>query len=370
MSRLAILAAGGTGGHMFPAQSLAEELLRRGWRVALASDERGLRYAGAFPATVERQQLAAATTARGGLTTKLAAPVTLVRGVIQATAWMRKIQPDIVIGFGGYPAAPSMAAATLLRIPRLIHEQNGVLGRANNLFASRAHALACGIGIPENAPASVPAFEVGNPIRDAARAVIDHPYQPPTADGPINLLIFGGSQGASVLSDLLPPALSFLPDEMRARIRVTQQARTMEIESLETRYSAADITQVEAAHFFDDMPGRVAGAHLVIARAGASTCAELAAIGRPSILVPLPTAASDHQTANARWLENAGAAVLAPQGDLTPEKLGKHVESLLSDPARLAQMATAAKSRAHPNAASALADLVIRIADDPKSVRP
>lgn len=367
MSRLAVLAAGGTGGHMFPAQALAEELLRRGWRVALASDERGLRYADGFPAAVERRQLRSATTARGGITAKLAVPVTLLRGTWQARGWFRDAAPSAVVGFGGYPAAPAMAAASLLGIPRMIHEQNGVLGLANRLFARRAHALACGIGIPSNAPSGVPAFEVGNPIRDAAREAMKTDYASPEG-GPINLLVFGGSQGASVLTELLPPALSFLPDAMRARISVTQQARSLEIEGLRERYDAADITQVEAAPFFADMPGRIAIAHLVVARAGASTCAELAAIGRPSILIPLPTAASDHQTANARWLENAGGAMLAAQDGLTPETLGKVLHTVLSDDARLTAMANAARMAGKPDAAQDLADLVERIADDPGSL--
>lgn len=357
MTRHAVLAAGGTGGHMYPAQSLAEELLRRGWRVTLASDARGMRYAGGFPDAVARQELHAATTARGGITARLAAPVTLLRGVMQARRWMRADRPDAVIGFGGYPAAPSMAAAISLGIPCLIHEQNNVLGRANRLFVKRVQVLACGIGVPVNTPTGVRAVEVGNPVRDAALAVSGRAYAPPM-EGPIRLLVFGGSQGASVLSDLLPPALSFLSDDLRARLQVTQQARTLEIAPLEENYAAADITQVEAAPFFDDMPERIAGAHLVIARAGASTCAELAVIGRPSILIPLPTAMSDHQSANAGWLADAGASVAVAQPGLTPEALGRVIGEVLGDPARLSAMATAAKQIARPDAAGRLADLV------------
>lgn len=355
--RHAVLAAGGTGGHMFPAQSLAEELLRRGWRVTLASDARGMRYAEGFPEAVARQQLHAATMARGGITAKLAAPVTLLRGVLQARQWMKADPPDVVIGFGGYPAAPSMAAAISLGIPRLIHEQNNVLGRANRLFVKRVQMLACGIGVPHNTPGGVRAVEVGNPVRDAALAVSGRDYASP-GDGPVRLLVFGGSQGASVLSEMLPPALSFLPDALRARINVTQQARSLEVVPLEENYAAADITQVEAAPFFDDMPERIANAHLVIARAGASTCAELAIIGRPSILIPLPTAMSDHQSANAAWLAEAGASVVAPQPGLTPEALGREIAALLGDPARLSAMANAAKAAGRPDAAMRLADMV------------
>jgi len=342
---------------MFPAQSLAEELLRRGWRVTLASDARGMRYAGGFPEAVARQELAAATTARGGITAKIAAPVTLLRGVLQARRWMKADRPDAVIGFGGYPAAPAMAAAVMLGVPRLIHEQNNVLGRANRLFVRRVQILACGIGVPGNTPAGVRAVETGNPVRDTALAAAGQAYAPPV-DGPVTLLVFGGSQGASVLSDLLPPALSFLPDALRARIHVTQQAREGEIAELTDNYDAADITHVEAAPFFDDMPRRIAGAHLVIARAGASTCAELAVIGRPAILIPLPTAMSDHQSANADWLAAAGAAIAVPQAGLTPEALGTIIGDALADPARLSRMADAAQGIARPDAGSALADLV------------
>lgn len=355
-ARHAVLAAGGTGGHMFPAQALAEELLRRGWRVTLASDGRGMRYAGGFPAAVERREIASATNARGGLTARLAAPVTLLRGTMRARAWMRGDRPGVVVGFGGYPAVPGMAAAASLGIPRVIHEQNNVLGRANRLLVRGVHALACGMGVPGNAPAGLRTVEIGNPVRDAALAVAGRAHAPPD-DGPVNLLVFGGSQGASVLSDLLPPALSFLPDALRARIRVTQQAREGEIAALTDNYAAADIVHVEAAPFFEDMPERIARAHLVIARAGASTCAELAVIGRPAILIPLPTAMSDHQSANAAWLAAAGAAIALPQGGLTPEALGRTVGELLDDPARLAAMAGAAASAARPDAAARLADL-------------
>ncbi len=361
--RYAVLAAGGTGGHMFPAQALAEELLRRGWRVALASDARGMRYAGGFPAEVECRELHAATVTRRGLTAKLAAPVTLLRGIAQARKWMRNDRPEAVIGFGGYPAAPAMAAAIALGIPRIIHEQNGVLGRANRLFVRRAHVLACGIGIPTNAPTGVRTVEVGNPVRDTARAAMGQDYAPPNG-GPVRLLVFGGSQGASVLSDILPPALSFLSDDLRARIMVTQQAREPEIAALRDCYEAADIESVEAAPFFDDMPQHIVDSHLIIARAGASTCAELAVIGRPSVLIPLPTATSDHQTANARWLEGSGASVAVVQGGLTPQALGTIIGDLLADPMRLSSMAAAARSIGKPDAAEALADLVVEISGE------
>ena len=358
MSRHAVLAAGGTGGHMFPAQALAEEMLRRGWRVTLASDARGMRYADGFPEPVERRELDAATTARGGLTARLAVPGTLLRGILQARRWMGRERPDAVAGFGGYPAIPAMAAAVSLGIPRVIHEQNNVLGRANRLFVRRVHALACGTGVPRNAPGGVRTVETGNPVRDAALAVAGRPYAAPDGKGPVRVLIFGGSQGASAFSDLMPAALAMLPDAVRPRLHVVQQVRQGEIELLESAYAAAGIERVEAAPFFADMPERIASAHLVIARAGASTCAELAVIGRPAILIPLPTAMSDHQSANADWLASAGAAITVPQPGLTPEMLGGIVGEALGDPERLSRMAGAARDIARPDAAARLADLV------------
>ena len=356
MSKLAVLAAGGTGGHMFPAQSLAEELLRRGWRVALATDKRGLAYSGGFPDGVERRALKAATPSRGGLLAKIAAPLALFSGTLEALKWFREGRPDVVIGFGGYPAAPATAAAIRMKIPRIIHEQNAVLGRANKLFVKRVDLLACGIGKPLNTPDGVQSVIVGNPIRDAALAVSDMPYLP-VAEGAINLLAFGGSQGAKALSDTVPRALALLPEPVRRRLKVTLQVRDDGLAAAQAVLSDAGIT-AEAAAFFDDMPQRIAGAHLVIARAGASTCAELSAIGRPAILVPLPSATGDHQTANARSLEEGGGAILLPESQMSAQGLSDTMAALFADPARLVQMAAQAKTHGRPAAASDLADLV------------
>ena len=356
MSKFAVLAAGGTGGHMFPAQSLAEELLRRGWRVALATDKRGLTYAGGFPETVERRALKAATPARGGLLAKIAAPIALFSGVLEAISWFKEDRPDAVIGFGGYPAAPATAAAIRLSVPRIIHEQNAVLGRANKLFVKRVDLLACGIGKPTNTPSGVETTIVGNPIRDTALAFADVPYAP-IKDGPINLLAFGGSQGSKALSDTIPNALAGLPEALRARLRVTLQVREAGLDAAKDQLAQANIP-ADVAPFFEDMPKRISEAHLVIARAGASTCAELTAIGRPAILIPLPSAMGDHQTANARTLEQANGATLLPESEMSAQSMTDLIASLLNDPARLSQMAAAAKTLGRPTAATDLADLV------------
>jgi UDP-N-acetylglucosamine--N-acetylmuramyl-(pentapeptide) pyrophosphoryl-undecaprenol N-acetylglucosamine transferase len=357
---LLTIAAGGTGGHMFPAQALAEAMLARGWRVALASDARGLRYAGGFPAAVTRREVSSATFARGGLAAKIAAPALIGAGALAARRWFLSDRPACVAGFGGYPSIPALAAAWMLGLPRLIHEQNGVLGRVNRHFAPRVDAVACGTWPLKNPPRGARLIDMGNPVRPAVAALAAAPYAPP-ADGPVELLVFGGSQGASAFARLVPAALAALAPGLRARIRLTQQAREGEGDALRAALAAAGLT-AEIAPFFDDMPRRMARAHLVICRSGASTVAELAVIGRPSILIPLPAAMDDHQTANARALAEAGAAILAPEGELTGEALAGHLARLIGDPPRLAAMAASAAARGRPEAAERLADLVETLA--------
>ena len=261
---LLVIAAGGTGGHMYPAQALAETMLARGWRVALTTDARGARYAGGFPEAVERRPVASASFARGGLAGRLTAPFALLRGVGQTLRWFRAARPGCVAGFGGYPAFPALAAATLLRLPRLIHEQNGVLGRVNRLFARRVDAVACGTWPLTAEPAGARLVHIGNPVRASVRPA---PYAPPAADGPARLLVFGGSQGASVFARAVPPALAALPEGLRARLRLVMQARAEEAEGVRTACAAAGV-EAEVAPFFADMPERLRAAHLVMARAG------------------------------------------------------------------------------------------------------
>ncbi|TVQ57928.1 MAG: undecaprenyldiphospho-muramoylpentapeptide beta-N-acetylglucosaminyltransferase [Rhodobacteraceae bacterium] len=355
---LLVIAAGGTGGHMFPAQALAEAMLARGWRVTLSTDARGLRYAGGFPAEVAREGVAAATFARGGALAKLAAPFRIAAGVTATAAGFRRDRPACVAGFGGYPSLPALAAAGLTGAPRLIHEQNGVLGRVNRWFAPKVAVVACGTW-PVAAPERARLRHVGNPVRPAILAA-RAPYAPP-GEGPISLLAFGGSQGARVLADAVPAAIAALDPAVRTRLRVVQQARPEDDARVREVYAAAGVA-AEVAPFFDDMPARLAAAHLVIARAGASTVAELAAMGRPSILVPYAAAMDDHQTANARALGEAGAALVLPERELTAESLSGHLGGMVSDDAALATMAEAAQRLARPDAADALADLVETLA--------
>ncbi len=354
MTSLLVIAAGGTGGHMFPAQALAEEMLARGWRVKLVTDDRGARYAGGFPDEVEVGVVPSATFARGGIVAKARVPVTLTGGTLRALAAFRRDRPALVAGFGGYPAIPAMAAAVMLKLPRILHEQNGVLGRVNQIFATRVNAVACGTW-PTELPEGVEALHVGNPVRGAILARAAAPYITP-GDYPMSVLVMGGSQGARVLSDVVPEAISRLPEAIRSQIRVAHQARPEDHVRVAAFYEEAGIS-ADIRPFFDDVPRRMADAQLVIARSGASTVADLSVIGRPSILIPLASAIRDEQTANARALSEAGAAILIPERRLNPESLAAQAELILTNPDGALQMSRAALSVARPDAAARLADL-------------
>jgi len=356
---LLVIAAGGTGGHMFPAQALAEEMLRRGWRVALSTDARGAGYAGGFPEAVRREVVRSASFARGGAVAKLAAPFRLAAGVWAAIRAFRRERPDCVAGFGGYPAFPAMAAAWLLGLPRLIHEQNGVLGRVNRLFARRVHALACGTW-PAVLPEGVQGIPVGNPVRAAVAARAGAAYTPPGADGRLRLLVFGGSQGARVMR-IVPQAVALLPEAMRARLEVAQQTRAEDHEEVAAAYRKLGVN-AELRPFFDDMAERLAAAQLVICRSGASSVADITVIGRPAIFIPLAIAIRDEQSANAAPLVAAGAAEVIAESELTAERLAAHIAAILGDPERAARMAAAALALGRPLAAQDLADLVETIA--------
>lgn len=353
--RLAVIAAGGTGGHMFPAQALAERLLGDGWRVTLSTDERGARYAGGFPPEVAREIVRAATTARGGMAGRLAAPLRIGQGALEALSAMRRDRPAVVIGFGGYPTIPAMSAALMLRIPRMIHEQNGVMGRVNRLFARRVGRLACGTW-PTDLPPGVSGVHTGNPVRQAVLDRAGVPYAPP-GGGPLSLLVIGGSQGARVLSDVVPAAVAALPPEIRQRLHVSHQARAEDAARVSAAYAAAG-TAAEVQPFFADVPDRIAGAQVVVSRAGASSIADITVIGRPAILIPFAAATGDHQTANARALAETGAAILMPESVLDAASLTRDLRAILTDPDRAAQMAAAALSLGRPDAAARLYDLV------------
>ncbi|GAB1479139.1 UDP-N-acetylglucosamine--N-acetylmuramyl-(pentapeptide) pyrophosphoryl-undecaprenol N-acetylglucosamine transferase [Paracoccaceae bacterium] len=355
MPPLALIAAGGTGGHMFPAQALAEALIARGWRVKLSTDARGARYAGGFPQSVQVVVTDSATFARGGVLAKLAVPFRIAVGVLAATLRMATERPAVVVGFGGYPTIPALAAAWLLRRPRMIHEQNGVLGRVNRLFAPRVNLVACGTW-PTALPAGAQGNHTGNPVRAAVLERAGAPYIAP-GDYPMSLVVIGGSQGARILSDVVPQAVAQLPEGLRRHLRVAQQARPEDLDRVVAAYEAAGIL-AEVAPFFADIPRRLSEAQLVISRSGASSVADIAAIGRPSILVPFAAAMDDHQSANARGLVEAQAAVLIPEKALDAATLSDHMAAVLGQPAAAARMATAALSQGRPDATERLVALV------------
>lgn len=354
-----LIAAGGTGGHMFPAQALAETMLERGWRVTLSTDDRGARYAGGFPDAVDVRQIRSATFARGGVLTKLGVPFRIASGVVGAILNFRRDRPDVVVGFGGYPSIPAMAAATVLSLPRMIHEQNGVLGRVNQIFARRVDAVACGTW-PTELPEGVEGLHMGNPVRAAIKGRAGAPYIPP-GDYPMSVLVIGGSQGARILSDVVPEAIANLPEPLRRHLRVSHQARAEDMERVQAAYAAAGIP-ADVQSFFTDVPERMADAQLVIARSGASTVADLTVIGRPSVLIPLAAAIRDEQTANARGLVDAGAAILMPESQFAPDTLRDQISLVLENDTGATQMAHAALSLGRPDAAEALADEVAALA--------
>jgi len=361
-ARLAVIAAGGTGGHMFPAQALAEVLTSRGWRLVLATDDRGAMYADKFPADV-RIALSAATARPGDPIGMIKAGWAVFRGVMQARAAFKRMDPAVVIGFGGYPSLPALLAALGQKRPTVIHEQNAVLGRVNRFLAPRVTEVACAFPTLQLAKPAVKAraHVVGNPVRPDIRALYDQPYEAPTEDGPIRLLVTGGSQGARLLSELTPEAILRLPEAVRLRLDIQQQTRKESMDNARRIYANA-MVKAEVAPFFRDMAGRLGAAHLVIGRAGASTVCELAVAGKPSILVPLKIATDDHQRFNARLLEDAQAAAVCLEEELTVDSLAGALKALLKDPAWLANMAKGAHDVAKPNAAEDLADLVERTA--------
>ncbi|HEY2444411.1 MAG TPA: undecaprenyldiphospho-muramoylpentapeptide beta-N-acetylglucosaminyltransferase [Rhizomicrobium sp.] len=355
-----VLSAGGTGGHLFPAQALAAELLHRGRKIVVMTDSRGRNSDTAFPgADIESVPSASFV---GSLPARMLAPLQIVCGIVIGWRKLKQLKPAAVVGFGGYPSFPVMVAAWLCGFPTAIHEQNAVLGRVNRILATRVSAIAASLTLVRFAPRdSSYIVYTGNPVRPEAAQLSSAAYVEPDEDGPIRLLVFGGSQGAHALSEVVPAAIGLLPDALRRRLQIVQQCRPEDIEQVRAAYSASG-ADAEIAPFFDDLPARMASAHLVISRSGASTISELAVIGRPSILVPFPFATDDHQTANARVLADAGAAWLAPQRDLTPERLALRLEMIFGAPVELARRARAAHALAKPDAAARLADLVDRIA--------
>lgn len=344
---------------MFPAQSLAEVMLTQGWRVKLSTDERGARYADGFPDEVDIDVMQSSTFARGGVRAKLFAPFKIIGGIFSAFLKFRKDRPDVVVGFGGYPTIPAMSAAYLMKLPRMLHEQNGVLGRVNELFAKRVDAVACGTW-PTNLPEDVEGVYIGNPVRAAILQRHGSPYIAP-GDYPMEILVLGGSQGARILSDEVPASLALLPENMIENIRVSHQARAEDVVRVKAFYAEQGI-YADVRPFFDDVPKRISEAQLIISRSGASSVADIAIIGRPSILVPFAAATGGHQKVNAKSLTGAGAAIMIPESQLTFQSLSEQIENILSQPEAASQMASAALSVAKPRAAEELAILTMQVA--------
>jgi UDP-N-acetylglucosamine--N-acetylmuramyl-(pentapeptide) pyrophosphoryl-undecaprenol N-acetylglucosamine transferase len=358
-----VLAAGGTGGHMVPAHALGEELMRRGHHVALITDERGSR----IPALFDRVPVHVLPAGRlsGGPLGWIRAGRAILTGRAMAARLYETFEPSAVVGFGGYPALPALLAARQLRIPTVIHEQNAVLGRVNRLMARRVDAIATAYErvdrLPSRAAGKVEL--VGNPVRDEVLRIREQPFPALSEDGIFRLLVIGGSQGATVLSRTVPDGLGLLPEHFRRRLQVTQQCRAEDIEQVRARYAELEIP-ADLATYMEDLPERLAWSHLVIGRAGASTIAELTAAGRPAILVPLPSATDDHQTANAREMARSGGARVISQRAFTPVELAKQMQKLALEPQALARAAARAAAVGHPLATRALADLVERIGRD------
>jgi UDP-N-acetylglucosamine--N-acetylmuramyl-(pentapeptide) pyrophosphoryl-undecaprenol N-acetylglucosamine transferase len=358
-SPLVVVAAGGTGGHLFPAEALSIALARRGITVDLATDERATRYGGAFPA--RGTHIVPSDTFRGRN------PLAVVRttlvlgtGVLAGLGLLRDLRPAAVIGFGGYPAIPTVVAARLRRIPTLIHEQNAVLGRANRLLSARVRAIATSFPglLDHDSRLAAKAVHTGNPIRPVVVEAAATPYPDPAAG--FRLLAFGGSQGARIMADIVPVAMELLPMAVRARLHVTQQAREEDLVRVRGAYARLGVpADVEA--FFADLPRRMAASHLVVSRSGASTVAELAAIGRPAILVPLPHALDQDQRANAEMLQKVRGAIMFDQSRFTPDRLAAEIARLAAEPEKLAAMAAAARGQGILDAADRLADLVVKV---------
>ncbi|MEP7223193.1 MAG: undecaprenyldiphospho-muramoylpentapeptide beta-N-acetylglucosaminyltransferase [Novosphingobium sp.] len=365
VSRHYVLAAGGTGGHLIPAFALASELERRGHHVALITDARGSTIPGK-PAALTAHVLPAGRLQGWNPLGWFRGIKAILEGRRMALRLFSSFQPSAVIGFGGYPALPALLAARSAGIPSLIHEQNAVLGRVNRFLASRVDAIATAYREVDRLPEKVAGkvHLVGNPVRGEVLALRSEPYPPFTEDGLLRVLVTGGSQGARVLSEVVPDGLAMLQPALRTRLQVTQQCRPEDIEAVRARYAGHDIP-AELATYFEDMAGRLADAHLFIGRSGASTIAELTAVGRPAILIPLPIATDDHQAANTREMVEAGGARAIRQESFTAVELAKQIQAMAQHPGSLANAAHAAWNCGYPNAARDLADLVESFGAEP-----
>jgi UDP-N-acetylglucosamine--N-acetylmuramyl-(pentapeptide) pyrophosphoryl-undecaprenol N-acetylglucosamine transferase len=358
-SALIVLAAGGTGGHVFPAEALARELLGRGLRVVLMTDQRGSKFSDDLGIPVYRTR---ASSLGKGIVGKARSIMEMGIGVMQARRRLRKLHPAAVVGFGGYPSVPTLYAAAQMNIPIALHEQNAVMGRANRVMLSKAQLVATSFphvaGLKNSSPVRL--VQTGNPVRPTFASLRATPYTPITDDGPVRILVLGGSLGAKVFSQVVPQALQLMPEHLRRRIVLSQQCRKDDLEQARSLFAGAGI-EAELSPFFNDVPERMAASHLVICRAGGSTIAELTAIGRPSILVPFPHGHAGEQTANAEAVAEAGGAWLIPEQAFTAEALAVRLESLMALPSTLTKTAAAARAWGTINAADNLANCVCDI---------
>lgn len=358
--KLIILATGGTGGHVFPAEALAEVLLVSGQRVVLVTDKRFVNFKTGALSRVETLTIHTGTVA-GSIANKILGVFCLLVGVVQAWCLLRRLKPDVVIGFGGYPSFPPLFAASVLGIHTIIHEQNSVLGRANRLLAGKVKHIATSfpttLMMEEKDKAKI--VVTGNPVRASIKAIRNLPYSCPPQDGKVNILVTGGSQGATIFSQIVPAAIALLPTNLRSRIRVDQQCRAADVDATRAAYSELGIN-ADVAAFFADLPTRLAGAHLVIARSGASTVFELAVAGRPAILVPLPTSMDNHQYYNANAFEEAGGGWVMNQNGFTAASLAARLEAFITAPDTLTKAAENAKKLDAGKAAESLADIALK----------
>ena len=359
---LVLVTAGGTGGHLFPAEALSVALAQRGITVDLATDERATRFGAKFPARAVH--VISSATLRGRDPISLAKTAGLLAfGFSQSLRLLGRLKPAAVVGFGGYPTVPPVFAANFRRIPTIIHDANAVIGRANRLLAPRVTAIATSFADVLGAETKLAGKTtcVGNPVRPAVVAAAGTPYSVPDHAQTLRLLVFGGSQGARILADIVPPAIERLEPGLWNRLSIVQQAREEDMTRVKSAYANLKVT-AEVAPFFPDLPARIAASHFIISRAGASTVAELAAIGRPAILIPLPHALDQDQRANATMLEKAGGAIRLDQAEFTPDRLASEISALAAEPARLAAMARGARSIGALDAADRLARLVLEVA--------
>lgn len=365
--RLIVLTAGGTGGHVFPAEALAQALLNEGYRLALITDQRGSSYNGTL-GMVETHAVSGQGIAGRGVLGLVKGAISLGLGVLQARRILARLKPSAVVGFGGYASAPAMFAAVQLGLPTVIHEQNAVLGRANRLLAAKVNRVCTSFELAKPAPKTATVVRTGMPVRPAIVALRSALYVPPT-NGLFRILVLGGSQGARIFSDVLPTAVRLLPESLRNRLEITQQCRPEDLDRTHEAYVGSG-AYAQLRVFFDNVPELLAGTHLLIARSGASTVGEVALIGRPSLLVPYPYATDDHQSANASALEACGGAWAMKQNSFTPEALAARLRAFAAAPQSLADAAAAAARFAMPDAAQRLAAVVHAVMRGENGTRP